>query len=161
MISSQQEQNPIWKVMIVISFIMLSMLTWAMSPLQKLVEKVQHKETVKAKVSVCNKIHQMLPVYEDWTRQLFTNGCLWQARSFVIAAIPEKEKDVRQQWKDEEGKEFEMFNNNCIQGAIAQQEENNMRDKVLNPIYHHTLDCPAVFKEAEELGIKEDEDVQQ
>jgi len=150
----------IWKAMTIVSFLMLSMLTWGMSPLQKLVEKVQHKETVKAKVKVCRQMLAMLPVYEQWTGRLFTNGCLWQGRGFAIALYPEREKELRKQWEDQEGKEFDMVNHNCMEGAAAQQRENNIRDKVLSPLYHENLDCPAVYEEAEKLGIKEDEDVQ-
>lgn len=150
----------IFKAMIVCSFIMLSMLTWAAGPIQKLVEKVQYKETIKAKLKVCSEIRSMLPVYEEWTRTLFINGCLWQARGFLFAVMPEKEDEIRKQFKDQEGKMFDDMNNACIQGAAAQQEENNIRDMVLSPIYHTKLDCPALYDEAEKLGIKE-EDVQQ
>lgn len=150
----------IWKAMIFCSFLMLSVLTWAAGPIQKVFEKVQHKETVKAKMLLCSEIRAGLPVYEDWTRRLFINGCLWLGRSVMVELNADKADAIRQQWKDEQGKEFDMINNECIAAAAAQQEQNNMRDRVLSPLYHEKLNCPAVYDEAEKLGLKE-EDVQQ
>lgn len=135
-------------------FVMLSMLTWGASPLQKLVEKVQYKETIKVKMKLCNEMRAMLPVYQDWTRLLFINGCLWFSRESLFITFPEKKDAIRQQWADQEGKEFELMNNTCMMAAAAQQEENNIRDEVASPLYYDKLDCPAIYDEADKLRIE-------
>jgi hypothetical protein len=149
----QEENNGIWKVMIVGSFLMLSMLTWGMSPLQKLVEKVQHKETIKAKLLVCSEIRASMSIYQDWLEKLWVSGCMWETRNIYVTLQPEKEKDIEAQIKAQEGLEFDKFLNHCSKPAAEAIKDNKVTEKVATPLYFEKLDCPAVYEEAKKLGI--------
>lgn len=153
----EDSTSGIWKAMIVSSFIMLSMMTWAASPLLKLVEKVQHKETVKAKLKVCTQLNAMLPVYRDWTNKLFSSGCIYQVRSFLFALAPEREAEIKQQWKDQEGLDWDKWMNVCQDAASRNERDNRITDRVLTPIYFEDMNCPEVVDEAKKLGVEVDD----
>lgn len=148
-----------WKFLIVSSFVMLSMLTWAVSPLAKLVEKVQHKETVKAQLKVCKQVRAMIPVYEDWVIRLWKSGCFWENYNIIATLEPDRAEDVRKQLDEGEGLDFERMDNRCGQAAASAIQSNKVVDKVATPIYFNELDCPKLYEEAKKLGI-EDKDVQ-
>lgn len=153
----KDDNGAIWKGLILASFIMLSMLTWASSPLQKLVEKVQHKQTVKAKLIVCAEIRAMIPVYQDWTAKLFKGGCIWEAGNTFSWVNPDKwDKEWHKEFEDQEGPLFEETVNRCARGAADNELQNKITDRVATPLYFEKLDCPSILKEAEKLGIMED-----
>lgn len=153
------EQSPIWKILIVSSFIMLSMLTWMASPLQKLVEKVQHKETVKAQLKVCQQVRAMFPVYTEWVQRLWVSGCIWENVQIHGMLFPDTFEEVLKQVKANEGIEFEKMLNRCSPPAAAALKDNEIADRIVTPIYFEQMKCPELYEEAKKLGI-EDEDVQ-
>ena len=158
---SQVEPNDsIWKALIVSSFVMLSMLTWAASPLQKLVEKVQHKETIKAQMKVCSQVRAMFPVYQDWVQTLWMSGCIWQTRNLMMELEPKNEKEIEKQIAESEGPYYEKVDNLCRPAAAAAMREHKIAERVAYPMYMEHLKCPDVYDEAKKLGIEE-EDVQQ
>lgn len=148
------EQSSLIKSMTISSFVMLSMLTWATSPLQKLVENVQHKETIKAQLKVCAEVRSMLDVYADWTTTLFESGCLWEVRNILLAFGPEKERDnIKKEFLEEKGSVFESTMNRCKQGSAQAMKEFKIVDRVATPIYFEKFNCPKIIEEAEKLGI--------
>lgn len=156
MVTKPEPNNSIWKILIVSSFVMLSMMTWATSPLQKLAEKVQHKEEIKAKIKVCSEIRAMMPVYEEWVGRLFISGCLWELRNVMLTLDPSKEKEIRKQFQDQEGLEYEKYANDCAEGAAANQLQNKISERVVAPLYLEHLKCPDIYDEAKKLGLEEE-----
>lgn len=149
--------NGTLKFMVVCSFIMLSMLTWASSPLQKLVEKVQHKETIKAKLFVCSEIRASIPVYQKWTTDLWNSGCLWVMRDLLTINLNSKDQQgIIEQFKDHEGPHFEGALNHCSAASAAASKQHQIVDRVATPLYFERLACPEILKEAEKLGILEE-----
>jgi hypothetical protein len=155
----ESELGPGWKLMIVASFAMLSMLTWGMSPLQKLVEKVQHKETIRAQLKVCTEVRAMIPVYQDWVSKLWVSGCAWQTRNIMVSMTDDSKESQRieEEFKNQEGLSFEKAINLCSQPAAEAMRENKIVDRVATPIYFEKFDCPKIYEEAKKLGIPEDE----
>ena len=154
--------QPIFKIMIVTSFFMLSMLTWGASPLQKLVEKVQEKETVKGQMKACNEIRAMLPVYEGYVENIFKMGCIWQSRNIAIFLNkddPKRVKEIEDAFSNEEGGFYEQVNNECLSAGAEYQSKGNLKELMVNQLYFEKLKCPITFDNAKKLGI-EDEDVQ-
>lgn len=148
------ELSPLMKSMIISSFVMLSMLTWGMSPLQKIIENVQHKEAVRAQLKVCAEVRSMFDVYADWTSRLFESGCLWESRNILLALSPEKEHDnLKKEFLEQKGPNFEQFMNKCSQASSQAMKEFKITDRVVTPIYFEKFNCPKVIEEAEKLGI--------
>lgn len=136
---------------------MLSVLTWAASPIQKLVEKVQEKETIKAKKKLCDHIYGMQDVYEDYVQRMFVSGCIWNTREVLIALNPDKKEHYNKMFKDQDDLEFEKFKNNCIGGGSEYQRQGKIKELMVSDLYHDQLKCPEVYEKAKELSIKDDD----
>ena len=160
MMVPEKEFNGMWKFLIVSSFAMLSALTWGASPIQKLIEKVQKKETVKAQVKICRHIESMQDVYEQHVKNMFASGCMWTTREVMIGLHVDKKDYYKKLFEDKDDLEYEKFKDNCLDGGSEYQRQGKIKEVMVSDLYHDQMKCPDVYKEAEKLGLKEDDYVQ-
>lgn len=147
-----------FKFLIVMNFILLSCLTWLAGPIQKALEKVNHKEMVKANYRVCSHIRAMQPVYDEYVMNMFTSGCTWASGMDLINTLPKKEQNkIEKEFADHDGEIFELALNRCRSEAAEYNRLGRITEALISNIYFQELKCPAVYEELKRLNITEEE----
>lgn len=150
--TTDHPKNQFYKLLIVLCFGMLSMLTWASSPMQVLVEKVQHKETIKAKGKACREMLALSSTYTDYVERMFVSGCLWETRNYLLETKPKYAEQIEKDFNDQESKLFEVAKNHCVDGGFAYQKEGKIKEEIVSDL-SEKFDCENVFVEMKKLGI--------
>lgn len=155
--------NWFFKFLIVMTFILVSCLTWLAGPIQKALEKVQHKETVKANYRVCTHMRSMEEVYEKYVRNMFASGCLAEVKFIYNKVVPESKQDratrakIILELEDENSDFFQETMNQCHEMAADYNRMGRISEALVSNIYYQKLNCPAVYKELDKLGIKQED----
>jgi hypothetical protein len=139
-------------------FILVSILTWASGPIQKMNEKVQHKETVKATVAVCDRIRAMQDPYNAKIEKTWVSGCLYSLKTgleSVHKKDPNYKKFLDQTFKNQEGPDWDAFMNFCGIAAQDYREHEGMVDDLFS-----SMNCYDAYNEAEKLHLLDNKDVQ-
>lgn len=154
---NEDDKNFVLPCLQIGSFIMLCMLTWAASPIQKLFENIQKKEKLIATYYVCDELRSSLDVYEEYMEGMFETGCMFTTRNANIELFPDRKEEILKLFEQKSSIQYENWLNNCSVGATNYVADNKLKEGIASPIYHHTLNCPKVYDDLKKLGIKEED----
>ena len=150
---NNENNNGLWKTLIVLSFIMLSAMTWANSPIQKIIEKTQKKQTLIAKFKVCEEMMASEDVYKSYTKNIFVSGCLTNMRDFLVILNPDKEEHFKNVFQQQSSEEFDSWLNACTGSANDYEQQGKITAIIIREAYYETLKCDKVVEEAQAMGI--------
>lgn len=160
--NKKPEENSflMWKFFAISSFIMLSTMTWASKPFQKIFEKIQEKETVKAELKICSMVRQLQPKHTKHIEDIFASGCLYGTRE-AIYMMAEGDDGfnavIKNMFNNQDSIEFGKYDYSCNYAKSKILKENS--EEVISALYNEDLKCPEVFDKAEKLGISTDEQI--
>lgn len=139
------------KMMIVGSFIMLSVLTWASSPIQFIIEKTTKKLKHKVTVDLCAEIHSKQDLYGSIMRNAWASGCMWQVENYLIlmSKSQKERKEFEELFKLGEGPKYEKISGYCEAGASSAMLDNRIQEKIIAVLYLD-FDCDKLDKETGE-----------
>jgi hypothetical protein len=133
----KEGESPIWKVLIVLSFIMLSAITWGSAPIQKAIEKIHKKYEKQAIQSVCAVAWGKRDVYTMWMQNAFTSGCMVNARA-VFAAYTNTKKEhnaVIDEWADGKSERYIKTKDWCEGIARQYIEEGKIQTDLMASVF--------------------------
>lgn len=139
-----------YKMLIILSFIMLSSLTWSSAPLQKAIEGVTTKYEKQAKAQVCLEVIAHKEVYHDYSRKMFISGCLTSTRHYIKALAGKDKKrleEIEEVFNSQDSLEFDRYSTFCQSMAAEYERQGNITEKIISSLWYD-FKCDQVDKEA-------------
>lgn len=149
--------HPIWKILIVMSFAMLSTLTWGAKPIANTFEQIKKKQRAIAVVKLCRQIREKEDIWAAFTKSSFTSGCLYQAREILIELQPQKRDMLTEMFDKQKDPVFDKFKDDCANAAHQYLTESRINGIVMEGLYHQELDCPKWEDYARTLEITDED----
>ena len=149
--------SPIWKILIVMSFAMLSALTWAAKPLADTYEKIQKKQKAIAVITICRRIVALEEPYGKVMKNNFVSGCLWETRNVLKEIQPKKSEYIDKLFQEQSSIEFNNMADHCSNGANAYMAEGRIKEIMIAGLYHEELKCNDWETYARNLGVTEED----
>lgn len=149
--------HPIWKMLIIFSFIMLSMLTWAAKPIADTMEKIKHKQRAVAVIKLCNQIKEKEDIWAAFMRSNFVSGCLYQAREIMIELQPKKRDMITEMFEKQKDPVFDRFKDDCSNAAHQYLVQGRINNILMEGIYNEELECPRWIEHGMKLELKEED----
>lgn len=151
------DMSIVWKVLAILSFIMLSALTWAAKPLADTYEKIQKKQKAIAVITICRRIVAFEEPYGKIMNSNFVSGCLWETRNVLKSLQPKKSEYVDKVFQEQSSLEWDSMRDHCANGANAYMAEGRIKEVMVAGLYHEELKCPDWESYARTLGVTEED----
>lgn len=143
-----ENNNGLYKFLVILSFVMLSSLTWSSAPLQKAIEGVTTKYEKKAKATTCMEVIAHKEVYHDFNRKMFISGCLTSTRQYIkeLANGDKKRlKEIEEMFQSQDSLEFDRYSTFCQSMAAEYERQGNITEKIISSLWYD-LKCDQIDK---------------
>lgn len=141
---------------------MLSLLTWGSGPLQKVMEKIEQKATIRAALKVCNQLRTQEEVYTNYVQQMFASGCVFATRQGMheMKSIVKPgtkiftDDEIDKIFHDHDSLEWDHIKSFCMEGGARYNLGGYIKEGMVSDL-EKTLECSRTAEYAEKMGIKD------
>jgi hypothetical protein len=132
------EESNIWKVLTILSFIMLLAMTVASKPIEKIAAALTEKYEAKARAKVCADIRLKQNVFMAYTRTTWMGGCITTTASLNLYLYGDNKKKAQaiiKSMKDKEGEPYVAIEKYCSKAYMKLLEDHNIEEQIVSELY--------------------------